>query len=309
MKLYRAGAESKYGNGNTNGDGPVAVVTGARIGGISFAIVVKLLLAGYKVVMGDRDRAAGICAAKELRRSGFKDVWFTHTDFSDTLQVGAMMESIRRKFGKLNLLINTSGSAGNPLEDNLANMTSHALLQLFQDNVLTFYNMTRAAVTQFMQHQPTGGVVVAFSTNNGILGIRGQMAYGALKQSLVSLCGSLTTAYGRRGIRFLVVSPGVVLTESANWQRRLKINGDWPLLEGGLNPSGRMVTPEDVAKIVVDICGDGWSMVTGTEIVIDGGERAAGGDLFQSLDVNDYRASAVDLARRLIEVQTATKAA
>jgi NAD(P)-dependent dehydrogenase (short-subunit alcohol dehydrogenase family) len=281
----------------TNADIRVAVVTGARVGGISFAIIVRLLLAGFAVVMGDRDENAGIDAAKKLRKSGFKKVWFSHTDFSDELQVGKLMDFIRRKFGQLNLLVNTSGSAGNPLDDNLAMLTPTSVRQLFQDNVLTFYNMTRAAVTQFMQHQESGGLVVAFSTNNGILGIRGQLAYGALKQSLVSFCRSLTVAYAARGIRFVVVSPGVVMTESANWKCRLQANPEWPVIEGGLNPAGRMVTPEDVAKVVVDICGDHWRMVTGSEIVVDGGERAAGGDLFEGLDINDYRRSAVDLAR------------
>lgn len=277
----------------------VAVVTGARINGISFAIASRLLAARYAVVMGDRDKSAGTAAVKKLRSSGFNMAWFHHTDFSNELQVAGLMDSIRQRLGRVDLLINTSGSAGDPLVDNLANLTAKELLHLFEDNVLTFYNMTRAVVTQFMQHQQDGGVVVALSTNNGVLGIRGQLAYGALKQSLLAFCRSLTTAYTRRGIRFLVVSPGVILTNSTNWQRRIAINPDWCKIEGCLNPTGRMVTPDDVAQVIMDICGKRWQMVAGTEIVVDGGERAAGGDLFEGLDVIDYRASAVDISQTI----------
>ena len=60
-----------------------------------------------------------------------------------------------------------------------------------------------------------------------------------------------------------------------------------------------MVTPDDVANVVLDVCSDRWRMVNGTEIVVDGGERSAGGDTFEGLDVNDYRTSAVRLAHTL----------
>ena len=188
-----------------NGRSPnrVALVTGARIGGISCAVAQRLLQADWTVILGDRDREAGSAAMKMLVRQGCKRVCFSHCDFSEELQVAGLMDRIRRRFGKVDLLVNTSGSAGNPLDDNLANLTPAALKDLFRDNVVTFYNMTRAVVTQFMQHQATGGVVITLSTNNGILGIRGQMGYGALKQSLLSFCKALTVAYAAQESGFL----------------------------------------------------------------------------------------------------------
>ena len=124
-----------------------------------------------------------------------------------------------------------------------------------------------------------GGVIVNLGSLASVRAGGGSPAYGASKTGLVALTRSTAVAYARDGIRCVLVSPGHVDTpfiradtpyspndqstsidNPENYQRRLNAT-----------PLGRLVTPDEVARTVLFAVSDDAAMLTGSQILVDGG--------------------------------------
>jgi NAD(P)-dependent dehydrogenase (short-subunit alcohol dehydrogenase family) len=118
-----------------------------------------------------------------------------------------------------------------------------------------------------------GGSIVM---NGSIESVRGRPKlahYTAAKFGMVGLAQTLAIDFGARNIRVNVIGPGLVATEStasspfvSDPQQR----ADW----GAALPAGRMAVPDDVARVALFFLSDLSAFVTGTTLLVDGGERA-----------------------------------
>ena len=99
-----------------------------------------------------------------------------------------------------------------------------------------------------------------------------RVAYGVSKAALNQLTRHLAVRYGRDGIRANAIAPGFILTETAAAQ----VPSDVQARLAEANPTRRLGTPDDIARVVVFLCSDAAAYVNGQVIHVDGGHQIAG---------------------------------
>ena len=117
-----------------------------------------------------------------------------------------------------------------------------------------------------------GGAIVNTSSVAGLVASSGTSAYTASKHGVAGLTKSAAIDYARQGIRVNAVAPGVIMTPmmdlimESNNTPQAQLDDDQPI--------GRMGKPEEIAEVVVWLCTDAASYVTGHVFPIDGGYMA-----------------------------------
>jgi 3-oxoacyl-[acyl-carrier protein] reductase len=274
------------------------LLTGLRPEGIGFAMACHLAVERDWIVYAcERDQGAGTEAARAIQRAGGQ-LQLIHADVSRPEEVMKVMDAVAADSGGvLHALVNNAGHAGDPAKDNLWQLEPEAFGELIRDNLSTAFLVTQAVVKRFFTSE-RGGHCIFLSTNNGAVGGLGQLAYGCAKQALAAMARVLAAEFAYRNVRFNVISPGIIETGSPNWLRRRQNDPAWALLEGCMNPSGRVGKPQDVANLVGFLLSDEASFINACDIAVDGGLRGTG-ILFPGVDATDARATYVAAVRAL----------
>jgi NAD(P)-dependent dehydrogenase (short-subunit alcohol dehydrogenase family) len=114
-----------------------------------------------------------------------------------------------------------------------------------------------------------GGAIVNMASMAGINGTANLGAYVAGKAGIIGLTKVAALDYADQGVRVNVVAPGPILTH------HLEAAGpDAQRFAGNSTPMRRLGTAEEVAQVVVWLCSDQASFVTGVVLPIDGGQSA-----------------------------------
>lgn len=122
---------------------------------------------------------------------------------------------------------------------------------------------------------PHGGSIVSVSSIHAIRGFPGALAYAASKGAVCSLSRQLAVEYGHRGIRANTVLPGAIATPMCfdDWAAAPNPEAARQADEG-LHLQNRMGRPDEVAEVICFLLSDKSSLITGQEIVADGGATA-----------------------------------
>ena len=245
--------------------GRVGLVTGGA-SGIGAATVRLLVARGARVVIADRDVAAGEGLAAEL--GGPEVARFVATDVTDPDQVAAMVDAAVEGFGGLDLAVNNAGTSGT-----YTALTDHTLAdweRTVSINLTGVFLCLRAEVPALLARG--GGAIVNTASGAGLMGFAHLPAYVASKHGVVGLTKSVALEYARKGIRVNVVCPGSVRTPMPAGF----VGGDEDALEGmgKMSPIGRLGTPAEIAEAIVWLCTDASSFVTGAAVTVDGGVMA-----------------------------------
>jgi enoyl-[acyl-carrier protein] reductase III len=130
-------------------------------------------------------------------------------------------------------------------------------------NARALLSLTRAAAPSM----PSGSSIVGISSLGSVRVLDNYALVGASKAALEALVRYLAVELAPHGIRVNAVSAGVVETGAlAHFP-----NQEAMLEMGARNPVGRLVSPEDVADLVVYLCSPGAEMIRGQTVVVDGG--------------------------------------
>jgi NAD(P)-dependent dehydrogenase (short-subunit alcohol dehydrogenase family) len=106
----------------------------------------------------------------------------------------------------------------------------------------------------------------------GLFGLPGGSPYSASKHAVMGLTRSAALDYAKQGIRINAVNPGNIVTEGLNRVfEKLGVTAD---AVTAMVPMGRIAQAEEVAQVVVFLCSDAASYITGQSLVIDGGYTA-----------------------------------
>ena len=130
-------------------------------------------------------------------------------------------------------------------------------------NARALLSLTRAAAPSM----PEGSSIVGLSSLGSVRVLDNYALVGASKAALEALVRYLAVELAPRGIRVNAVSAGVVETGALEHFP----NREAMLEMGVRNPAGRLVSPEDVADLVVFLCSPGAEMIRGQTVVVDGG--------------------------------------
>lgn len=243
-------------------EGQVALVTGAgRAGkGIGRSIALRLAQEGAKIAIADFVAEAAEAVAKEVQDMGVEAMPVTGS-VSSPDDVDKMVQAVVDKFGKIDILVNNAGVTRDNL---LVRMTEAEWDMVLDTNLKGVFNCSKA-VAKLMMRQRSGRIVNMASVM-GIMGNAGQANYSASKGGVIALTKTTAKELGSRGVNVNAVAPGfiqTVMTEEMPEEAKADIAERIPLR--------RLGTPDDVAEVVLFLCGPSSSYVTGQVIAVDGG--------------------------------------
>jgi NAD(P)-dependent dehydrogenase (short-subunit alcohol dehydrogenase family) len=254
--------------------GKVALITGGG-GGIGRAAALGFAGRGAKVVLVDLDTVEGEASAELVRQHG-GDARFVPADVTKSDEVQNYVKTTLDAYGAIDCFFNNAGIEGKlmPMQE-YDESVFDAVISVNLKGV--FLGMRH--VLPVMLRQGRGAVVNTASTA-GLFGGSGLAAYVASKHAVLGMTKVASADVARLGVRVNAVCPGPVETRMMR-SLEAQINpADPATVHAALRatiPSGRYAKPEEVANVVMYLCSDLASDITGTQIVIDGGSSGSPG--------------------------------
>jgi NAD(P)-dependent dehydrogenase (short-subunit alcohol dehydrogenase family) len=237
-------------------DGKRCLVTGST-GGIGLETARLLTVEGARVVTCGRSGAPGVGEAAHVSL--------------DLAPAGAPERAVADAVGALgglDVLVNNVGLARHARFEEVPDEEWDAYWQL---NVMSYVRATRAA----LPHLGGGSVIVNVSSTAGKRPSTGMPHYSVTKAAVLSLSRLVADLYAARGIRCNAVTPGPTATEAWLGEGGLadqQGKRDEVLAKVGAGrPLGRLATPEEIASVIVFLCSERASYVTGAAWSADGG--------------------------------------
>jgi 3-oxoacyl-[acyl-carrier protein] reductase len=240
----------------------VLVTGGSR--GIGLAIAQRLAAAGYNVIAVARRPSDELGDAIRGAATGSGAIHFRAFDLSETCAIPGFVRGLRDEFGAIYGLVNNAGIGTEGLLATMHNSEIEALVGL---NILSPIILTKYIVRQMMADG--AGRIVNMSSIIATTGYNGLSVYGATKAAATGFTRSLAREVGKLGITVNAIAPGFIdteLTKDLAEDQRERIAGRSALR--------RLAAPDDVARMVEYLLGDGGSNITGTVMTIDAGNTA-----------------------------------
>jgi len=237
-----------------------ALVTGAARG-IGLATTKQFLAEGRKVAMIDRDGAALMDEAGQL-----DGVLPVICDVSKPDEVAAMIAECADGLGRIDALVNNAGIADfGPIEDT----TFARWREVMATNLDGAFLCSQAAIPHLRE---TCGAIVNVASISGLRASTLRVAYGTSKAAVIHLTQQQAAELGEYGIRANCVAPGPVRTKLA-----LAVHSQ-AIIDAYHDaiPLNRYGSEDEIASVIVFLCSDKASYVSGQTIAPDGGFQATG---------------------------------
>jgi len=241
-----------------------ALVTGAATG-IGRSAVLALARAGYDVAVNySSSEAAARETASQAEKLGAKTL-VIRCDVSDEPGVRAMLQQVKQRFGRLDVLVNNAGTTASWKPKDLETLSLEEWDRVFAVNVRGLFQVTRAAAPLLKEAK---GCIVNTASIVGLRPGPQPLPYAASKAAVVNLTKTLAWNLGPE-IRVNAVAPGWM---EGDWMKRMLKDKYEDLMgkRAKATPLKRVVTADDVAETMMSLI-ESNRFVTGEVIVIDGG--------------------------------------
>jgi NAD(P)-dependent dehydrogenase (short-subunit alcohol dehydrogenase family) len=257
-------------------DNKVVVITGAA-NGIGRAAALAFAARGGKIVAVDRDGDGAERTAGSIKQQG-GEASACRADVTKSADVQAYVKAALDAYGRIDCFFNNAGIEGTVKV--IAEYDEAAFDQVIGVNVKGVFLGLRHVMPVLLKQK--SGAVVNTASVAGLVGTPGMCAYVASKHAVIGLTKVAAGEGARSGVRVNAVCPGPIDTRMIH------------AIEGQINPSdpsvvgerykaslplGRYGSAEEVANVVLFLCSDLASNITGAQYVIDGGRTAIGGAL------------------------------
>ena len=240
-------------------DGRVVLVTGGSRG-IGRAIVAGLAAEGAKVAFCARG-AEGVQTAEAELRTGGAEVTGSAVDVADGDAVAGWVTASADRYGAVDAVVaNVSALAIGPGEENWRSS--------FRIDLMHTVRLVEAALPHLERSDAASITAVSSVSSREIDFADG--SYGVMKAALVHYVSGLAFDLAPKGIRANAVSPGNVYFPGGVWSGVEQGDPDLFAHAMGLNPTGRMGTPEETAYAVISLVSPRASRISGTNLVADG---------------------------------------
>ena len=247
-------------------EGKVALVTGGG-GGIGRATALAFARAGACVAVVDMAAAAGVETVQCIESAGGQAA-FIQANVTIAAEVEAMVAATVQAFGRIDCAFNNAGIEEEHMR--LADCTEAVFDRIMNVNVKGVWLCMKYQLAQMMKQG--GGSIVNTASVAGLVGAPKMSAYSGSKHAVLGLTKSAALEYGRKNIRVNAVCPGVIRT--AMFDRAVLADPKVGPSVAQLHPIGRIGEPEEVAAVVLWLCSDAASFVTGHAHTVDGGLTA-----------------------------------
>jgi len=246
--------------------GRVAIVTGGGTG-IGRAVSLRLASAGAKAVVvnysrSDKDARA---TAGELSALG-ADAMTHQADVSNDKEVTAMIDAVKDRYGRIDVLINNAGTTRFIAHQDLDALTDEVWDEILRVNLKGTFYCCRAAAPELRK---TGGAIVNVASIAGHRATGSSIVYAVSKAGVLQLTRALAVALAPE-VRVNSVSPGLV---STRWLRQFDAEAAdaQATTITATTPLAAVATADHVAQAVMSFVVN--DMVTGQDVVVDGGKN------------------------------------
>jgi NAD(P)-dependent dehydrogenase (short-subunit alcohol dehydrogenase family) len=247
--------------------GKVALVTGAG-SGIGAATVRELVAQGARVGALDLD----VDAAQAVAGDAGDAAAAFGCDVRDGSACRAAVDAVAERFDGLDIAVNSAGVIRYGRVDEVSEEDWDFQIET---NLRGVFLISRHAIP--LLRERGGGAIVNVASTQAFASQELVPAYSASKGAVVALTRTMALDHARDGIRVNGVGPGSVDTAMLRWAAGVFSPDDpdaaidkW----GASHPIGRVITPEEVARVIAFLASDAASAVTGATYLVDGGATA-----------------------------------
>ena len=242
----------------------VCVITGST-GGIGLETAKLLAAEGAQVVTTGRSGGA----------PGVGEALHVNADLASAGEPERVIDETEARLGRVDVLVNNVGVA---YQRTFEEVTDAQWDELWHLNVMSYVRAIRAVLPGMKERG--SGVIVNVSSTAGKRPSASMPDYSVTKAAVLSLSRLVADVYAKEGIRCNAVTPGPTATEAwlgegglADQQagRTGKSREEVLAAVGGGRPLGRLAEPEEIAAVIVFLCSERSSYVTGAAWSADGG--------------------------------------
>jgi NAD(P)-dependent dehydrogenase (short-subunit alcohol dehydrogenase family) len=254
-----------------------AIITGGSAG-IGFACAKTLVEEGANVLLVGRDKDRLHSAVEELKNiqneKGQQVILSVDGDMTLPSTVSKVVNTAVMHFNQIDILINSAGSAP---AGSFFELKDEDFLGAWNLKLLGYMRMVRA-VAEYMREQRNGKII-------NIIGSAGRtptatfLPGSTTNAALINFTKGISKELAKYNIRINAISPGVTATERANKlaEQRANLKGITVEEEQSVVlsniPLGHLVEPDEIASLVALLVSDRVPSITGSEIIIDGGQK------------------------------------
>lgn len=249
----------------------VAIITGAG-SGIGRASALLFAAEGARVAVADVNETLGRETAALIGESAF----FIRADVSSWPETERMVQATVERWGRLDILFNNAG-IDLPRATTVVETSEADWDRIMAINLGGVFLGSRHALPVMMAQR--SGVIINTASRAGLAATPGEAAYCASKGGVVSLTRQMALDYAPYNIRVNCICPGVL--EKPTLDRRQFLQELSPVALDRrtekfvqLNPLGRLCTPADIANAALFLASDASAYITGTALLVDGGDLA-----------------------------------
>jgi NAD(P)-dependent dehydrogenase (short-subunit alcohol dehydrogenase family) len=249
-------------------DGKVALVTGAG-NGIGREAALAFAREGARVAAADYEADAAQETVSLINGNGGQAVSLSG-DVTVAEHVRSMLDGAIAAYGRLDCAFNNAGIA--PHQVDAVGQLSHEWSEASFDRMI---EVNLKSVWLCMKHEipllraAGGGAIVNTASIAGLIGLRNSCGYVAAKHAVIGLTKTAALEYAEEGIRVNAVCPGYIVTRMTAPTREQRMEAIV-----ARTPMRRLGEPREIAEMVVWLCSERASYVTGAAYEVDGGMMA-----------------------------------
>lgn len=240
----------------------VALVTGAA-SGIGRATALAFAREGARVVVSDMDVEGGNETVEQIVALN-GDATFVRTDISVSAEVQHLVQQTIDRYGRLDYACNNAGIGGEAALT--ADYSEEGWDKVISINLTGVWLCMKYEIKEMLKQG--GGSIVNMASILGWVGFQTAPAYVASKHALLGLTKNAAIEYGTQNIRVNAVCPAFIRTPLIEKTMSEEVIAQ---VLTPLHPIGRIGKPEEVAELVIWLCSDKASFVTGGAYLVDGG--------------------------------------
>jgi NAD(P)-dependent dehydrogenase (short-subunit alcohol dehydrogenase family) len=255
-------------------EGKVALVTGGA-SGIGRAACLAYAREGAKVIVSTDSNIAGGEETVQLIKAAGGEATFVKCDVTKAADVEAMVAKAVQLYGGLHYAFNNAGIGPDGGREPLvyvADCPEEIWDRTLNINLKGIFLCMKYEIRQMLKQKY--GAIVNNSSLGALKAVPGFGAYDASKSGMIGLTKAAALEYATSGIRINVMCPGP--TDKTKLMENLtQFHPEEREHMNSLIPMKRLCDPEEMAQVVLFLCSEASSFITGTTISVDGGMSAA----------------------------------